>query len=109
MHGRKENKRRIALYSGNYPDNIYIYRVDNPKRDTCCFLCISDSGIVDNRTSFQYLKENSQFLTVEDLKNRQPFQMSNLTNYILNDYYLILCLFSLVKSTQLNNFSYLSI
>lgn len=85
MHGRKENKRRIALYSGNYPDNIYIYRVDNPKRDTCCFLCISDSGIVDNRTSFQYLKENSQFLTVEDLKNREPFQMSNITNYIYVD------------------------
>lgn len=69
---------QIFLYNA---DNIYVYKL--PFRQFSK-MCNAKPGILNNRTTFQYLKDNAEYIKVEELIQRKNNIYNYRHNYIDN-------------------------
>ncbi|KAK8837929.1 hypothetical protein M9Y10_035871 [Tritrichomonas musculus] len=79
MHGIDEEQKDKWILSRNFPDYIYGYKVTN---NQCVRMCKSVPGMGTNRTSFQYLKKNAEFITLSDILKKNISDFNNNLNYI---------------------------
>lgn len=79
MHGIDEEQKDKWILSRNFPDYIYGYKVTN---NQCVRMCKSVPGMGTNRTSFQYLKKNAEFITLSDILKKNISGFNNNLNYI---------------------------
>ena len=81
LHSMYEDQKEKWIVSRNFPSYIYGYRV---RFTQCVRMCKSVPGIVNNRTTIQYLRENADYITIQDIMRR------NLSYYnYKDDYYLV--------------------
>lgn len=80
MHGKSDKEREIWKLYKNFPDNFYVYR--KQCHGTCLAICRSNPGIVNKRTTYQFLKDNSQFITLDDIKSKTLDPINRTNNFI---------------------------
>lgn len=85
MHATSETTKRNWVMSQKYPynsyNNIYVYKLPNSQFSK---MCKAEPGIINRRTTLNYLKENAEFIKLSELLAKKNYTFDYKYNYIDN-------------------------
>lgn len=79
LHSVNEEQKDMWIASCDFPSFVYCYK---NKYTQIVRMCKTDAKIVNNRLSFEYLKENAEFITLDEIKKKNLSVWNYSLNYI---------------------------
>lgn len=79
LHSATEDQKENWIISRDFPSYIYGYKVPISQ---CVKICKSHPGIINYRTTYKYLKDNAEIITLSDIKKRKIRSWNYKKNYI---------------------------